>query len=125
VTIADIRDGTSNTYLVGEKCVTYDNYLGGTGNDYNTVSNYEVGDDGPALAGDDLDLCRWGGTSYPPVPDTPGVTAYWFFGSAHPGTFNMAFCDGSVRTLGYDIDRAVHGYLANRKDDKAIVSSNY
>jgi len=66
-----------------------------------------------------------GGPSYPPMPDTPGVTAYWFFGSAHASSFNMAFCDGSVRTLGYDIDPKIHGYLANRKDEQPISSSSY
>lgn len=115
VRIADITDGSSNTYLVGEKCVSYDDYL--TGTDY--------GDDGPAFGGDDLDLCRWGGPSYPPVQDEPGVTAYWFFGSAHPGGFNMGFCDGSVRNLSYSIDTTIHGYFANRKDDKAIDGSKY
>jgi len=59
VTIADIKDGTSNTYLVGEKCVTFDNYHGEMGKRVWRVTNYDVGDDGPALAGDDLDLTRW------------------------------------------------------------------
>jgi prepilin-type processing-associated H-X9-DG protein len=38
------------------------------------------------------------------------------FGSAHPGSLNMAFCDGSVQSVSYDIDRDIHRYLANRLD---------
>ena len=42
------------------------------------------------------------------------------FGSAHAGAFNMAFCDGSVRSISYSIDGAVHSHLANRKNDQPI-----
>jgi prepilin-type processing-associated H-X9-DG protein len=102
--------------LVGEKCVTYDNYLGQLD---------DFGDDGPAFGGDDLDITRWGGPSYPPAQDTPGVAQYWLFGSAHNSSFNMAFCDGSVRTISYIIDPKIHGYLASRKDGQPIDASSY
>ncbi len=40
-------------------------------------------------------------------------------GSAHPGSLNMAYCDGSVRTVGYDVDRDIHRFQANRLDGQA------
>ena len=42
------------------------------------------------------------------------------FGSAHGSTFNIAMCDGSVHTIGYNIDLKVHKYLANRKDGHTV-----
>ena len=48
------------------------------------------------------------------------MTQYWTFGSAHSNGFNMVFCDGSVRAIGYEIDWHVHDYLGNRKDGQAI-----
>ena len=38
------------------------------------------------------------------------------FGSAHSGGFNMAFCDGSVHSIIYEIDPQVHAMLSDRGD---------
>ena len=38
------------------------------------------------------------------------------FGSAHPFTFGMAMCDGSVHQVSYSIDPNVHRILGNRND---------
>jgi prepilin-type N-terminal cleavage/methylation domain-containing protein/prepilin-type processing-associated H-X9-DG protein len=123
ITIAQIKDGTSNTYMVGEKYLNPDDYL--TGND--------SGDDGPCLASDDIDLVRWSGfiggtagyTPYPPMQDQAGQATgtYGVFGSAHAAGFNMTMCDGSVRTLSYSIDTSVHKNLANRMDGNPIDGS--
>ena len=40
-------------------------------------------------------------------------------GAAHPGTFHMAFCDGHVEGVSYDIDLLVHQNNANRRDEGA------
>ncbi len=113
VTVAQIRDGCSNTYLVGEKYLSPDYYTTGTDN----------GDNENCYIGSNIDICRWGGTDYPPAQDQSGYPNYYAFGSAHPGGFNVVFCDGSVRSIGYSVDLAVHSYLANRTDGKAVDES--
>jgi hypothetical protein len=42
------------------------------------------------------------------------------FGSAHPNGWSVAFCDGSVHTVDYDIDWEVHRDLGNRLDGRFI-----
>ncbi len=118
VTLADITDGTTNTYLIGEKYLNPDCYATGT----------DGGDNESAMIGDDIDVIRWTALSgidpqtgiivspYPPLQDSPGVTYVNGFGSAHANGFQMAFCDGSVQMLNYSIDPQIHGRLGNRKD---------
>jgi prepilin-type N-terminal cleavage/methylation domain-containing protein len=116
ITAADITDGTSNTYLIGEKMLTPDNYYSGV----------DLCDNGDAFQGENADIARWSrwsidSTGYiPPLQDTPGVWHYYGFGSAHANSFSMAFCDGSVQAINYNIDLDIHSYLCNRKDDKAV-----
>ena len=110
VTISHVKDGTVNTYMLGEKYVNADNYL--TGNDN--------GDDQSMYVGYDLDVNRWTrnapDTPCTPLGDTRGVEQYHRFGSAHAEASFFVFCDGSVRSIFYSIDPEVHRRLGNRAD---------
>lgn len=104
---ADVNDGLSATYLVGEKSVMASAYQTSTDAGYDQSWN----------SGVDLDLNRW--TIDPPLQDS--ATQYERrFGSAHSGGLNMAMCDGSVRFVNYSIDSATHRALGNRRDGKAV-----
>jgi prepilin-type N-terminal cleavage/methylation domain-containing protein/prepilin-type processing-associated H-X9-DG protein len=112
-----IRDGTSHTYLLGEKYMDRNHYLDG----------YPYSDDSPFFTGFDWDFYRWGGsdTNLLPERDRAGLTKDYAFGSAHPETFNMAFCDGAVRSISYEIDGQYHQSFADRQDGGAVDASNY
>jgi prepilin-type N-terminal cleavage/methylation domain-containing protein len=106
VTLKQIVDGTSNTFLVGEKYLNPDSYEDGS--DYTDTET--------AYSGNNDDALRR--SSYEPLPDTPGVGAReqrW--GSAHAGGFMMALCDGSVNQVSYDIDPAVFWDMGTREDN--------
>jgi prepilin-type N-terminal cleavage/methylation domain-containing protein/prepilin-type processing-associated H-X9-DG protein len=101
--LADIHDGTSNTYLVGEKYLNVDDYLGFKDDGNNT----------PCYAGYDWDMVRWSARG----PKKDQRQSDWnSFGSAHSGVLNMAMCDGSVRAINYTIDLETHNRLCNRRD---------
>jgi hypothetical protein len=44
------------------------------------------------------------------------------FGSAHPDGWLVAFCDGAVRMIAYEIQDEVHRRLGNRRDGFAVAS---
>jgi prepilin-type N-terminal cleavage/methylation domain-containing protein/prepilin-type processing-associated H-X9-DG protein len=119
-----IRDGSSNTLMVGEKGLHIEAYdvSGEDGGDNERWNN----------AGWDEDVVRWGAGrvgdvryGLPPVPDKqcPGTygsaTALvdrggrtwtkWhpYFGSAHPGGVNFCMADGAVRMIAFNVDDEV------------------
>jgi prepilin-type N-terminal cleavage/methylation domain-containing protein len=93
VKIKDVVDGLAHTYLAGEKALSPDSYY--TGEDFS--------DDQPFEGADDYDLCGW--TDQAPMRDRRGMstTVCVPFGSAHSSTFNMVMCDGSTKSVSYDI----------------------
>jgi prepilin-type processing-associated H-X9-DG protein len=42
------------------------------------------------------------------------------FGGPHQGGFNAAMCDGSVRSVGFDVDPMVHFLLAAKADRQTV-----
>ncbi len=113
VKINEITDGTSNTYMVGDKNINADAYF----------TAQDSGDDQTALGGDCIDLLFW--TSFAPFQDTPGVNGGGICGSSHSVGFNMAFCDGSVKLMSYSIDPVVHRYLGSRNDGHPIDAKKF
>lgn len=127
IPISKVIDGTSKTFILGEKYVRNDSYEGGG-----------KSDDKGWIDGWDPDAIR--STCFQPYQDSDGYQFQplnspsdlfgkdrdvYYFGSAHSGGFNGVFADGSVRTLGYDIDVVVFNSLGTRAigetvDDSAV-----
>jgi prepilin-type N-terminal cleavage/methylation domain-containing protein/prepilin-type processing-associated H-X9-DG protein len=108
---AEVVDGLSRTYMVGEKNVDPANYLSGASDD----------DDQGWDLGFDIDNYRWSSKDYPPLRDTKGnKDSRWEFGGVHPTAFNMVFCDGSVHSVSYSIHPEVHRRLGCRNDRKPV-----
>ena len=108
IRIADIRDGTTNTYLVGERYINPNHYT--TGKDH--------GDDLSMYTGFQDDVGR--STAQQPFLDRRSYSANFYFGSAHVSGCNFVFCDGSVRMINYSIDADTHRYLGVRNDNQVI-----
>jgi prepilin-type N-terminal cleavage/methylation domain-containing protein/prepilin-type processing-associated H-X9-DG protein len=132
ITLQRIEDGSSNTYMVGEKWVSPDQYEGIAG--ASTEPGFSWGENQSMYNGWEWDQHRVAWNSkylnttteaeiHQPMQDRPGVglnDPELKFGSAHASTFNMVFCDGSVHALPYEIDYKVHAYLANRLDGQSV-----
>ncbi len=133
-TFASVKDGTSNTMMIGEKFVPSQQYQGGNGAD----------DTGP-FEGQDTDTVRSSAAVQAlPIPNRAGDygalplrnpshdenvsdanagagwTTSFQFGSAHPAGINAVFADGSVHSIKYGIDPEVFNALGNMDDGTTL-----
>ena len=115
VGVAEVRDGTSNTLLAGEKCLNV-----------GLLGQSQTDDDSGYVDGWDWDNIRWG--YFQPAPDFNDPSAahsgyvpyHGAFGSSHPGGFNVVLGDGSVRSISYSVALDVFKLLSNRKDAQPL-----
>lgn len=116
IRIADIVDGTTHTYMLGEKFLSNDRYADGMATD----------DDMGMYEGCAWDTYRWtfadltNGTGWTPLQDRPGIDRPELFGSSHTDGCQFVLCDGSVRTISYSIDPLNHARLGNRADEQTV-----
>jgi hypothetical protein len=115
IRVADISDGTTSTYMLGEKYLMPDLY--GTG--------WDLADDFGMYEGCAHDTYRWCEQNRLPMQDTPGYASPDRFGSAHYASYNTVLCDGSVRAINYSIHATVHAALGNRADGTVIDSGRW
>ena len=105
ITAQEIEDGLSNTLLLGEKHIPFEQY-----------GLYPY--DSPIFDGDHLFASsRVGGPGYPigrgPQDD---IAQFMSYGSWHPQVCNMTLGDGSVRSVSPNLDTVILGNLCNRAD---------
>jgi len=125
IRLARITDGTSNTFLLGEKHVRRLNADG------TAVFRFGTADDRTIYSAQNANnYRRYAGRG---VPDDAQhrIAKFNFedfvqtvdnrrFGSRHPGTCQFVLCDGSVKAIRENIDIDTLGRLANREDGQAI-----
>jgi hypothetical protein len=108
VRLAEVTDGASKTYMLGEKYIASNEYMTGQG---------FGGDDQTMYLGDDADVRRW--TFIPPLTDRSREHTRDPFGSAHNSVCFFAFCDGSVKGVAYTVDPEIHRRHGDRRDGLA------
>lgn len=118
VAVKDITDGSSKTYMVGEKYVAANHY----------IDALDPGDDWGIYSGQQDDIYRTtarlpeaeGGDLTPLNDNTAHFVGHWRFGSPHDAGCYFVFADGSVRLVDFSIDAETHRRLGNRHDDELI-----
>jgi hypothetical protein len=124
VRIATITDGTSNTFLLGEKHVRWMNAAGtarfvwGTADD-RTVYSMANNNNQRRFAGLGGDAVVYSLASFVESSSVQAVDNRKF-GSRHPGICQFALCDGSVRAIPVNIDLRILTRLASRDDGEPI-----
>jgi prepilin-type N-terminal cleavage/methylation domain-containing protein len=111
--IASITDGTSNTFLAGEKHVHRERFGTRDAGD-NSVFNSDFASSSVRPAGRTRRIA---------ISLTDGAASK--FGSYHPGICQFVFCDGSVRAIPIAISGDILERLAVRNDGEVIPDLNF
>lgn len=113
INLARVVDGSSHTYMIGEKYLNPDSYFTGTDGADNESMYCGYNNDNHRSTF----FNRGSGGGYKPLRDRPGLASSHAFGSAHQAGCHMVYCDGSVHRIDYSIDLEVHRQHGNRSDE--------
>ena len=106
--MADIRDGTTKTLLLGEKRINL-----------SMLGKLQANDNEGYTCGWNHDIMRH--TNREPRPDFHGTgIGEDRFGASHPTGFNISLVDGSVRFIPYTIDSEIFRRLGHRADGQHV-----
>lgn len=114
---ANIRDGLSNTIMVGEKAVSRD-YMrqpGGWGD--GAIYNGEEPGTAVRLGGLGLGLDA--------NPSAPGPGTLPVFGGPHGNMCMFLFCDGSVQSISHEINESVLAAICSRAGRESVSASDW
>ncbi|MDY3555073.1 DUF1559 domain-containing protein [Gemmata sp. JC717] len=121
VRLGQMTDGTSNTLLIGEKWVLSTAYQTAPSDpDYCCGLESQATGFGWAIVRP-ATLSPW--SDRMPKGDGSSGWAWWSaarFGSAHSSGINAVLCDGSVRSIRFNVDSAVFLNLGMRDDGNVI-----
>jgi type II secretory pathway pseudopilin PulG len=115
VSMKDVTDGISKTFLVGEKYLpegTYGLY---------SRNRYTYGDSSIHNPCQHASIGRYAGPKTPLKSDSWAPSKkYVPFGGSHAGVVQFVFADGSIHSVDLEIDGEILGYLASRNDGKSF-----
>jgi prepilin-type processing-associated H-X9-DG protein len=136
LSFADVKDGTTNTILVGECTPAENAYLRRSGDYWYKYphGNWACFNGGNAHSSTvipmnyhtnenmncDYDDQGQGDNSGDPARSSDNWGVVFGFKSRHPGGCNFLFCDGSVHFLSEDISAMTYNLLGCRNDGRSI-----
>jgi prepilin-type N-terminal cleavage/methylation domain-containing protein/prepilin-type processing-associated H-X9-DG protein len=119
VKMNEIRDGLSNTLLLGEVAQGTGDWFAATSEEVQRVPSAGINRPWPNPPGSCyLDPKDYNAPAAGPQP-------FIAFGSYHPGGANFAFCDGSVKFLKNTTDIGVLSALGTRAGGEVVSASDY
>ena len=127
VALDEIRDGTNNTYLIGEKFV-FKGQAAQTGPGDKASMYAGIADDDSnsnLRSAGVLETKEWFLPTRDALETEADPGAWRGFGGPHPGIFQMVMCSCAEFLISYQIDGQVHAYLANRHDETGTSAQEY
>lgn len=115
---SSITDGLSNSYMLGEKAMSTNNYT--NGNDFGDRAPIAGWIDHPEASNSNI---RFASRS-PHADRKNSCLACHEFGSAHRASWNAALADGSVRAIFYEMEIEVHRKLSSIHDGEVVSIPN-
>ena len=120
VSFRDVKDGTSNTFIIGETQTDLDFGKDGQSMDHWNIGSPQTDPCGCNNGTGGSEFSEFVGTTYPRMnarrtdPSVSGHLMELSFGSWHSGGGHMAYADGSVHFISENIDKAVYQALSTR-----------
>lgn len=126
ISIMDIKDGTSNTFMIGEAQTDVEFGKDGQSMDHWVIGSPQTDPCGCNGGTGGTEFTEFVGSAYPKMnarrtdPTVSGHEMELSYGSWHVGGGHMAYADGSVHFISENIDKTVYNGLATRQGHEVV-----